>query len=62
MDSSAFTVKIVPNIAAGQLFYMAGGWWLKAVTAGGAPVHGAMCVVGPRQGSWFSARRTWPRH
>lgn len=52
MDASAFTVKSVPDIAAGQLFYMAGGWWIKAVTTGGAPVHGAMCVVGPRQGQW----------
>lgn len=52
MDASAFTVKSVPDIAAGQLFYMAGGWWLKAVTAGDGPMRGAMCVVGPRQGQW----------
>ncbi|MBV6687222.1 hypothetical protein KV692_04855 [Xanthomonas euvesicatoria pv. physalidis] len=52
MDASAFTVKPVPDIAAGQLFYMSGGWWLKAVTQGQEPVQGAMCVVGPEQGQW----------
>ncbi|WP_146096074.1 hypothetical protein [Xanthomonas arboricola] len=54
MDASAITVKRVPDIAAGQLFYMAEGWWLKAVTPGDNPVHGAMCVLGPHQGQWDS--------
>ncbi|MCC8628412.1 hypothetical protein [Xanthomonas vesicatoria] len=54
MDASAFTVKSVSDIAAGQLFYLSGGWWLKAVTPGNEPVHGAMCVIGPHQGRWDS--------